>query len=169
VALAREEVVRVALDLLDEVGLDGLSLRRLAARLDIQAPTLYWHFRNKRDLIDEMAATMMAVSRFEPPREIAWDQWLTWLAMNTYAAMRSHRDGALLYATAQPSPKDWEVIVPMLRAAGFSQESALRAMAVLTDYVLGAALAGRSVAELGVELVIRGIRPGGAATTGRPG
>jgi TetR/AcrR family tetracycline transcriptional repressor len=160
VALAREEVVRVALDLLDEVGLDGLSLRRLAARLGVQAPTLYWHFRNKQDLTNEMATAMMAVSRLEPPRETAWDQWLTWLAVNTYTAMRRHRDGALLYATARPSPRDWELVVPMLRAAGFSQEAALRSIDVITDYALGAALAGRSAAELGVDVLVAGMRVG---------
>jgi len=48
-------VVLVALKLLDEVGLDGLTLRRLAAELGVQAPALYWHFANKRELLDHMA------------------------------------------------------------------------------------------------------------------
>ena len=53
--LDREHVVRVALRLLDEAGLDGLTLRRLAAELDVKAPALYWHFANKQDLLDHMA------------------------------------------------------------------------------------------------------------------
>lgn len=40
-------VVRAALDLLNEVGLDGLTLRRIATELDVQAPALYWHVKNK--------------------------------------------------------------------------------------------------------------------------
>ena len=46
-ALTREKVVRTALRLLDKVGLDGLTLRKLAAELRVQAPALYWHFKNK--------------------------------------------------------------------------------------------------------------------------
>jgi AcrR family transcriptional regulator len=46
--LQRETVVRAALHLLDEVGLDGLTMRRLAAYLEIQNPSLYWHFTNKQ-------------------------------------------------------------------------------------------------------------------------
>ena len=43
--LSRETVIRAALDLLNEVGVDGLSTRRLAERLGVQQPALYWHFR----------------------------------------------------------------------------------------------------------------------------
>ncbi|HIF4670475.1 TPA: TetR family transcriptional regulator, partial [Escherichia coli] len=41
-------VIRAALDLLNEVGVDGLTTRKLAERLGVQQPALYWHFRNKR-------------------------------------------------------------------------------------------------------------------------
>ncbi|MDF2848837.1 MAG: TetR family transcriptional regulator, partial [Oerskovia sp.] len=57
--LDRERVVRAALALLDEVGLDGLTLRRLAQDLGVKAPALYWHFASKADLLHEMAATML--------------------------------------------------------------------------------------------------------------
>ncbi len=40
-------VIRAALDLLNEVGVDGLTTRKLAERLGVQQPALYWHFRNK--------------------------------------------------------------------------------------------------------------------------
>lgn len=56
--ISREQAVRTALDLLDDVGLDGLTLRALAARLDVQAPALYWHFTGKQDLLDEMATQL---------------------------------------------------------------------------------------------------------------
>ena len=44
-------VIRAALDLLNEVGVDGLTTRKLAERLGVQQPALYWHFRNKRALL----------------------------------------------------------------------------------------------------------------------
>ena len=48
-------VIRAALDLLNEVGVDGLTTRKLAERLGVQQPALYWHFRNKRALLDALA------------------------------------------------------------------------------------------------------------------
>ena len=51
-------MVRATLRLLDEVGLDGLTLRRLAAELDAKAPALYWHFANKQQPLDHMAHVM---------------------------------------------------------------------------------------------------------------
>ena len=47
--IERDTVVTTALELLDEVGIDGLTMRRLAQALDVQAPSLYWHFANKAD------------------------------------------------------------------------------------------------------------------------
>ncbi|MEV4316541.1 TetR/AcrR family transcriptional regulator C-terminal domain-containing protein [Actinocrispum sp. NPDC049592] len=168
--LERDEAVRVALDLLDEVGLDGLSLRKLAAKLGVQAPTLYWHFKNKQDLIDEMAAQMMAGEALPPPTSASWDEWLSWMARNMRALMLAHRDGALLHAAARPAEGGWEAveaIVAMLRAAGFSQEDGLHGLGVLTDYVLGATLEEQAGVTafpvedrvgMGIELILDGMR-----------
>lgn len=55
----REIVVEAGLNLLNEVGLEQLTLRRLAKNLKIQAPTLYWHFKSKEELIDAMATLVL--------------------------------------------------------------------------------------------------------------
>ena len=54
----RAQVADTALRLLNEVGLDGLTLRAIAKELGVQAPALYWHFKNKQALLDEMATVM---------------------------------------------------------------------------------------------------------------
>ncbi|AZH78722.1 TetR family transcriptional regulator [Microbacterium sp. Y-01] len=51
----RESVARHALALLDEVGLADLSMRRIAARLDVQPSALYWHFASKQELLADLA------------------------------------------------------------------------------------------------------------------
>ena len=50
--LSRAQVVRAAVDLLDEEGLAGLSMRKLGAKLSVAATTLYWHVRTKDDLLE---------------------------------------------------------------------------------------------------------------------
>lgn len=56
----RETVVTEALNLLDDVGLETVSTRRLAKRLGVEQPSLYYHFRTKSDLLAAMAQAAMA-------------------------------------------------------------------------------------------------------------
>ena len=74
-------VIRAALDLLNEVGVDGLTTRKLAERLGGQQPALYWHFRNKRALLDALAEAMLAENHTHSvPR--ADDDWRSFLIGN---------------------------------------------------------------------------------------
>ena len=52
--LDRQLILHHAFDVLNKGGLEGLTLRKLAAQLDVQAPAIYWHFKNKQELLDEM-------------------------------------------------------------------------------------------------------------------
>ena len=56
----RAQIVDEALKLLNEVGIDALSTRLLADRLNVRQPALYWHFKSKRALIEAMAEEIMA-------------------------------------------------------------------------------------------------------------
>ena len=53
--LTRADILAAALELLDEVGLPDLSMRRLAAKLDMQPSGLYWHFENKQTLFAKIS------------------------------------------------------------------------------------------------------------------
>lgn len=105
--LDHELVISTALRLLDDVGLDGLTLRRLAAELDVQAPALYWHFANKQELLDHVAHALtrpwMENIRTEGAEQ-PWDQWLARLARTYRTLLLSHRDGARLVASTRPLP-----------------------------------------------------------------
>ena len=57
--LSREQVLSTALELLDEVGLDHLTMRRLATALSVQNGATYWHFRSKQALLEAMADTLL--------------------------------------------------------------------------------------------------------------
>jgi len=75
VGVKQELIVRAALTLLDEVGLEGLTMRRLATALKIQAPSLYWHFPKKQALLDGMADDIFgAVSLRRNLKGKAWDE-----------------------------------------------------------------------------------------------
>lgn len=56
----REMVVHAGLKLLNQEGLEQLTLRRLGVDLNVQAATIYWHFKSKEELLDEMATRVLA-------------------------------------------------------------------------------------------------------------
>lgn len=146
-AVTREQVVRTAIALLDEVGLAGLTLRRLAAELGVQAPALYWHVRNKRELLDLMAEEIIAEAVPESLRQPAPGQpWWDWLAARTRAswqALRAHPDGALVVAGNRPT---WtalphiELLLATLVGEGFPPGEALHAILALGTLAAGYAL-----------------------------
>ncbi|MGQ6402980.1 TetR family transcriptional regulator [Serratia sp. IR-2025] len=74
--LTRETVLRGALALLNDIGIDALSTRRLAQHLGVQSPTLYWHFKNKAELLKAMAETIMLDHREEVPADMPWQDWV---------------------------------------------------------------------------------------------
>jgi TetR/AcrR family tetracycline transcriptional repressor len=61
--LTRERLVGAALDLIGEEGLDGLSMRALADRLEVKAASLYWHVRDRRELLELLAESILETVR----------------------------------------------------------------------------------------------------------
>ena len=99
-------VIRAALDLLNEVGVDGLTTRKLAERLGVQQPALYWHFRNKRALLDALAEAMLAENH-TPSVPRAYDDWRSFLigiARRFTQALPAYRAGARIHSGTRPGP-----------------------------------------------------------------
>ncbi len=153
-AIDREKVLDTALRLIDEVGLDGLSLRRLAKELGVQAPALYWHFSSKQDLLDHVAVAARKragyLARRKPAPGQTWDDWLAEDMRHQRRAMLAHRDGARLVAGNRPvreSLPGIENTIGVLVDAGFSADDAVRAMIVVGHYVSGFVLDEQHSAE----------------------
>jgi AcrR family transcriptional regulator len=105
-ALQKEAIVAKALEILNRDGLDGVTLRRVAAELKVKAASLYWHVENKRALLDEMAEEMLRsqfVSYDPPDRDIAWQTWLANIANRLRQALLAYRDGGLVVAGVNPN------------------------------------------------------------------
>ncbi|MFC4591170.1 TetR/AcrR family transcriptional regulator C-terminal domain-containing protein [Sphaerisporangium corydalis] len=148
-ALTRRTVIEAALRLLDETGLDGLTVRRLAADLGVQSPALYWHFRTKQELLDGMADVIVLDAGMGPPAD--GESWQDWLARRTRAyraSLSSHRDGARVVTNARDlSPATLQKLDEELSAmvrCGFSPALALRTIAALSQYTNGFVLAEQS-------------------------
>src|SRR5690606_3004815 len=96
--IQRDHVIRTALNLLDQDGLEGLTMRKLAQALQVQAPSLYWHFNSKQALIDGMADALVdSVARSFPDGQ-NWDARVRQVAGELRQALLRHRDGARVFA-----------------------------------------------------------------------
>ncbi|WGL59469.1 TetR/AcrR family transcriptional regulator C-terminal domain-containing protein [Pigmentibacter sp. JX0631] len=94
-----QNIINAALELLDEVGFEGLTMRKLADKLNIKAPTLYWHFKNKQELIDKMADSLFSDVALVPlNNEMKWSDQVKLISKEIRQALLSRRDGGLIYA-----------------------------------------------------------------------
>lgn len=140
-----EQVVAAALELLDELGLDALTTRKLAQKLGVESATLYWHFRDKAVLLGQMASTVL-IEHHTLAVPDSTEQWASWFADNARsfrAALLSHRDGARLHAGSTPGQTEIERLLPKiayLEQVGFSQKEAAMALLSAGEYTLGCVL-----------------------------
>jgi TetR/AcrR family tetracycline transcriptional repressor len=136
--LDRGQVVGAALDLLDEVGLDGLTMRRLAEKLSVTATALYRHVRSKEDLLELLAEEICTGAR-EPDPGLPWRKRLEVLAQENRRVLLAHRDAARIQAATVPAGpnrlKFAEIALRAVLEAGFSARDAAYAGALWNDYV----------------------------------
>src|SRR4051812_10655554 len=133
--LDRPQIVRAALALLDEVGLDGLTMRSLAEKLGVQAASLYRHVRDKEELLillaDEISNELPMIEKPVAGDGQDWKGALVDMARRYRQALLSHRDGARLLAETWPAGparlRQIEALLGLLVSAGFSPQDAIRA------------------------------------------
>ncbi|MFK0375964.1 TetR/AcrR family transcriptional regulator C-terminal domain-containing protein [Pandoraea sp. NPDC090278] len=140
-AIQRDDVVKTALALLDGDGMEGVTLRKVAQALDIQAPSLYWHFANKQALLDAMADAMLAdVARNLSP-DLDWRVALKTTALDIRRALSAHRDGARVFAgtyeTTENVLRTGEAMITAVVRAGADIELATTSAFSVLYYVVG--------------------------------
>ncbi|MGW2566564.1 TetR/AcrR family transcriptional regulator [Streptomyces sp. NPDC001537] len=141
--LDRKRVADTALRLLNEVGLDGLSLRVIARELDVKAPALYWHFKDKQALLDEMATQMyrrmVAGAALDP--DDTWQERMAKTYRGLREALLGYRDGAKVYSgarfTGTDHAREMEQNLRLFTAAGFTLAQAARANQTAYAFTVG--------------------------------
>ncbi|WP_405873200.1 TetR family transcriptional regulator [Streptomyces sp. NBC_00005] len=144
-AIDKDHAARTALRLLDAEGLEKLTVRRLARELGVQAPALYWHFANKRALLDHMTDAMLApaAARLGHPRPgQPWWEWLEETLTGLRRALLAHRDGAAVASAADLRRAlalglHAERITEVLYESGFALADASRAAGAAIHFLVG--------------------------------
>lgn len=141
--LDRQQIVTEAVALLDAEGLEGVTTRKLAARLGVQSPTLYWHVPNKAALVTAIAERILEQQFPEltpPAAEEPWQDWLTGLAERLRRALLAHPDGARVISAAQLSLKMAaisELAMSTLVARGFPLRQARMIVLTVERFTVG--------------------------------
>jgi TetR/AcrR family tetracycline transcriptional repressor len=153
--LDRRTIVTATVELLDERGLDDLSMYAIAGRLGVRQPALYHHFAQKADILAAAAGEVLDrwhTERLPAPGE-HWSAFLTRNAHSLRRALLAVRDGARLVTAAGPrAPHLANAVtqVEFLERQGFSGTGAVLAFIAVSRYTLGATLEQQASAGAGM-------------------
>jgi AcrR family transcriptional regulator len=138
--LSRATVAEHALKLADTEGLDSVTTRRLAQELGVTPMALYWHFKNKDELLDGVADHLLRAVALPEDDSADWAERLRATVAALVAALRPHRALApLIQPRVLVSDAGLALVehsLALLAAAGFTPEEA----AELSGHILAAAV-----------------------------
>ncbi|MDP8928925.1 MAG: TetR/AcrR family transcriptional regulator C-terminal domain-containing protein [Actinomycetota bacterium] len=140
--LSREQVVAAAVELADEAGLEGLTMRKLADRVGLKPMSLYHHVADKDDLLDGMVDVVF--SEIELPHSSDWKTAMRLRAISARKALGRHPWAiGLMESRTRPGQanlRHHDAVLGILQQAGFTIVSATQAYSILDSYIYGFAL-----------------------------
>jgi AcrR family transcriptional regulator len=160
-SISAEQIIAGALQLAEEIGIEALSMPKLASQLGIGVTSIYWYFRSKNELME--ALTVEAARTFhgliKPPDDADWEEWLFALFLRLRNAMRAnpvycdllfmrgHRasEGALMHTWPGA-----EATAGRMVAAGFTPHEAVQNMVMLSLYTRGSVVLERQMQRVGI-------------------
>ena len=139
--LTRDAIVEAALALLDRDGLAGLSMRRLGQELGAGAASLYWHVRNKEELLSLVLDRIVGEGNPPDPEPTRWQEQVKEMARESRRLLLSHRDAAQISLGRIPAgPRSMPVLeryLAVLVAAGLPARVIAYAADMFALYVGG--------------------------------
>ncbi|MFI9723243.1 TetR/AcrR family transcriptional regulator [Streptomyces sp. NPDC052396] len=145
-ALTREALADATLRLLEREGPGGLSMRKVAAEVGVQAASLYWHVQNKEELLDLASDALWDGLEPGPPGEPAapgggWREEVAEASRRLRAHLLAHHSAVrVLAGHFAPGPRalaPMERLLAVLRGAGFGGPDAAHAAYLLSTWVQG--------------------------------
>ena len=150
--LTRDQVIQTAVELLDADGLEGLNMRSLGKRLGSAATAVYWHVKNKDDLVTLAGDHVWNEIELPDLGTGDWRSAATSMATDLYAMLTRHPwlvqalASHLFQGPGKARHDDHNLAV--YEAAGFVGTQADQAAATVFMFVLGNALGESATAAL---------------------
>ncbi len=94
--ISREKAATEALKLIDKNGLEALSLANVAKAMGVKAPSLYHHFKDKAEILSEVALLILRTIEAPNDSNLNWEEMLTNLCVATRRQILTHPNAAPL-------------------------------------------------------------------------
>jgi AcrR family transcriptional regulator len=141
--LTRERILQAGLRLIDQLGLESFTMRKLAQDLGVDPMSLYRHFENKDALLDGVADVLWGEVEL-PGSEIGWEALLRSMATSLRALAHAHPHAYRLLCNNQSLSLAMlrlsDVTLTYLQQAGFAQKRALEILCTVCSYAMGYAM-----------------------------
>lgn len=138
--ITRETAVQTAIELLDSDGLSNLTVQAVSRRLGVQSPSLYYHFRNREELLQLVARELlMRVGRAEKAGS-SWEERAIDLAVATRRVILRHANAALLMLRFFPRSIMLGAYERGLSACPYAPEHRMAILEALEKLTYGASL-----------------------------
>lgn len=144
--LSRERIVRAALRVMDEEGLEAVSMRRVGRELGVEAMSLYNHVGDKEDLLTGVVEAVMSDFEF-PPEADDWKESARRAARAWRNLLKAHPLVITLMSEQRKPITSVQALRPMehalgiLRTAGLPEGETFRAFRAFGGYIQGYVLA----------------------------
>ncbi|QBD74775.1 TetR family transcriptional regulator [Ktedonosporobacter rubrisoli] len=156
--LTRQKVLEVALQLVDQEGLEGFSMRKLGAMLGVEAMALYHHFENKRALFDGIIEHLIIRAPYQEPSNATPREELWAFAHAFRDSLRAHPRMLPLVATSPlRTPTTLAILDRLLQTMQRAQVTGIQAIYALQCLV--GFIIGHTLIEMG-PLAVAGLEPG---------
>ncbi|OAS13485.1 TetR/AcrR family transcriptional regulator [Paenibacillus oryzisoli] len=137
--ISEEKILDTSWELLREDGIEKFSMRRLADKLGIQAPSLYWYFKSKQDLYQRLANQVSKITLEEFDSKGDWKVQLTGFAITTRNVLRRYPCSTQLMMLTLPHEPDiirfTNRMLLCMESTPLEQEHQLQAILTVMNYV----------------------------------
>jgi AcrR family transcriptional regulator len=139
--LNRDRIVRTALRIMDEEGLEAVSMRRIGRELGVEAMSLYNHVQDKEDILGSICEAVL--SEFRIPDAEGWSEGVRLAAREYRRLLLAHPTVITLMTerkrpfTTADSLRAYEFALEVFRTAGLSEADSVKAFHVFGGYILG--------------------------------
>ena len=137
--ISEDKILKASWELLGEGGIEKFSMRRLADRLGIQAPSLYWYFKNKQNLYQRLANQVSKIILEEFHAEGDWKEQLTELAVTVRSLLSRYPCSTQIMMMTLPHEPDiirfTNRMLLCVESTPLEQEEKIQVVTTLVNYV----------------------------------
>ena len=159
--ISKELIIQASIAILNKSGIENLTMRTLAKELDIKAASLYWHIKNKQDLLDLLAEEICRPITIDNSSRDTENAIFSFCQMYRESLLKVRNAVQVLMESAPHTPHRLELIqhgLTQIRTWGVSDTNCYAAMNMINNYVLAFVDDEARFIRMGVEELTAAVR-----------